>query len=712
MTFGTLNMQMKQPDEGFEDILRKCDILCLQEVTPSCVEDLLQIARSYGYEVATAMGRGSVGAEPFDVCMLLNTTTIRKLRMSVSPLTPDSPRRLLAVQIQLCDNGAVIAVGTVHLTASPEGQTQRLAELKSALSTLGALQVDGHFLVGDINMQKDEDATTTDDFWAWNDARQCAGRDPSNAGTFCPEYLDCKTDVRVEQWRFDRILFRAQDCWRESEMARQEVGRITTVKLCDKSFAVDFNAAPSDHAFVQASFAVVAGVVTEGKVLQERLQVLRPGLGPQGCRRPGAKEKCGQQRQGQIISGKDYEKARILPGAGAILEDPRRKALYRLYTRRNCHHLNMHDPLKAMGLVANVDDQVVLTCQAAVNYLTKYMGKLGGGHSGSGRIGGLIDDIVCRMRGTDTMTVSSLLSKLFIHAAVPDDICSLEAWHLLWALPRAMSSRHVTTLNAKDAIVPFNAVNIIEGGTAEDQATQTTKLGQYLQRCQVSLSSPLHTDMVGRMSMSQFFARVDRRGYRHKSCGLRVKSNIVKEKLFLQLDLRKRGVADMARQCLRLHKPFACASDDPMLLSDFDAIEQLQAFMQQPQCPVWLKRRFARHNRVKRQSAAGSQSVVAAVRSCNAGIATSQPVFLTLGDTAVSEEQNLDAQNPMVDVGFEELAALKHNLKVALRIYAALQNSRCFACRKIVTKEARRSSGLSYYKYALCADCFHALHGT
>ena len=70
MTFGTLNMQMKQPDEGFEDILRKCDILCLQEVTPSCVEDLLQIARSYGYEVATAMGRGSVGAEPFDVCML------------------------------------------------------------------------------------------------------------------------------------------------------------------------------------------------------------------------------------------------------------------------------------------------------------------------------------------------------------------------------------------------------------------------------------------------------------------------------------------------------------------------------------------------------------------------------------------------------------------------------------------------------------------
>ena len=35
VTFGTLNMQVKNPEEGFQDILSKCDILCLQEVTPS-----------------------------------------------------------------------------------------------------------------------------------------------------------------------------------------------------------------------------------------------------------------------------------------------------------------------------------------------------------------------------------------------------------------------------------------------------------------------------------------------------------------------------------------------------------------------------------------------------------------------------------------------------------------------------------------------------
>ena len=48
-------------------------------------------------------------------------------------------------------------------------------------------------------------------------------------------------------------------------------------------------------------------------------------------------------------------------------------------------------------MVANVDDQVVLTVQAAVNYLTKYLGKIGGGQTASGRIGTLIDDIVCRL---------------------------------------------------------------------------------------------------------------------------------------------------------------------------------------------------------------------------------------------------------------------------------------------------------------------------
>ena len=93
----------------------------------------------------------------------------------------------------------------------------------------------------------------------------------------------------------------------------------------------------------------------------------------------------------------------------------------------------------------------------------------------------------------------------------------------------------------------------------------------------------------------------------------------------------------MARQCLRLHKPFGTAAEDPMSLSDFDAIEQLQAFIKQPQCPVWLLKRFARHNRVKRQSAAGTSGVVVAVQSGNTAIATSHPLASRLDDARVAE---------------------------------------------------------------------------
>ena len=75
----------------------------------------------------------------------------------------------------------------------------------------------------------------------------------------------------------------------------------------------------------------------------------------------------------------------------------------------------------------------------------------------------------------------------------------------------------------------------------------------------------------------------------------------------------------------------------------------------------------------------------------------------------VEEEQALESQNPMVDVGFEEMAALKHSLKIALRVYAALQESPCFGCRRNITAEDRSNIGLGYYKYGLCHSCFQAL---
>lgn len=99
------------------------------------------------------------------------------------------------------------------------------------------------------------------------------------------------------------------------------------------------------------------------------------------------------------------------------------------------------------------------------------------------------------------------------------------------------------------------------------------------------------------MSLFQFVSRVDRRG---KSLHLRAKSNIVKEKPFLRLDARRREAGGMARMCLRLHRPFKAEAEDPVKLEDAVAVEQLHDFVPSATCPVWLKKRYAKHNRVKK----------------------------------------------------------------------------------------------------------------
>ena len=371
--------------------------------------------------------------------------------------------------------------------------------------------------------------------------------------------------------------------------------QMQSVSLVRNSFERIWGVGMSDHACISSRFLVKAGAVVDQLPQAEYLRVVRPGLGPKVARRPAEHESCAHKMQSLPFCSKDYEKARMPPGSAVILEDSRRKGLYRLYTRRNCHHVNTHDPLKAIGLVANVDDQVVLTIQAAINYLTKYMGKLGTGHTATSRIGGLLDDILCRMHDHETMTVTSLLSKLFIHTAVPDQICSLEAWHILFDFPRVLSSRFFVNLNAKEQPV-LKDLQAIQTGGENTTVTRQTKLDIYVQRLQnANFGSNLTPEKVQQMSLAQFVGRVDRRG---RNLSLRKKHAIVKEKPYLHLDSRRPNAGDMARYALRLHRPFVARADDPGVLSDKDAIEQLHAFVESAQCPFWLKQRFRRQNKV------------------------------------------------------------------------------------------------------------------
>ena len=172
------------------------------------------------------------------------------------------------------------------------------------------------------------------------------------------------------------------------------------------------------------------------------------------ARRPTKTEACAkvephtERREGGPLyyCGKHFEKPRVRVGDAAILEDERRPGLWRLHLPRNCAHVNGRLVALAMALGANTDCQPVLTAKGVADYVSKYITKYGAGMSVTSRISSLLDDIVSRCN-TETLTIASLLSKAFIATAVPDALCGLEAWHILWELPRTVCSRYFKSLN-------------------------------------------------------------------------------------------------------------------------------------------------------------------------------------------------------------------------------------------------------------------------
>ena len=288
------------------------------------------------------------------------------------------------------------------------------------------------------------------------------------------------------------------------------------------------------------------------------------------------------------------------------------------------------------------------------NYLTKYMGKLGTGHTATSRIGRLLDDILCRMQDHDTMTVTSLLSKLFIHTAVPDQICSLEAWHILHDFPRVLSSRFFVNLNAKEHL-KLKQLETIQAGAEETTVTRQTKCDIYAKRLENhEFGEKLNAEKVRKMSWAQFVARVDRRG---KKFSLRKKQAIVKEKPYLNLDSKRPNAGDMARYALRLHRSFGSSTADPLALSDTDAVEQLHSFVESALCPMWLKQRFRRQNKVKKV-----KKVVASIAPANAESGDGGDVAL-LPVSAGNAQQASDVTLPSVGASNDSTTSKKKNCR-------------------------------------------------
>ena len=240
--------------------------------------------------------------------------------------------------------------------------------------------------------------------------------------------------------RFDRILFRRE---RPCETNLFEGG----FQLIDRS--------QSDHHAVSCSLRMPAEDLSgeirppPGVAFPLR-RGMRGRVGNHGvCRRPTKCQACAKVEPSTAhdsggptyYCSKCFEKPRIPADEAALIEDERRRNLWRLCQPRNSPYVNGYIPNLAIFLLANMDAQPVVTVKGAADYVAKYISKYGAGQSVNARIGSLLDDIITKLPEGKKTTVSSILAKAFVATSVPDSLCALEAWHVIWDLRRVICSR-------------------------------------------------------------------------------------------------------------------------------------------------------------------------------------------------------------------------------------------------------------------------------
>ena len=252
-------------------------------------------------------------------------------------------------------------------------------------------------------------------------------------------------------------------------------------------------------------------------------------------------------------------------------------------------------------LCANVDGQIVTTQKGAADYVAKYISKYGTGQSVNARIGSLIDDIITKIPESRKATIASVMAKAFIATAVPDTLCSLDAWHILFGLNRVVCSRGFTSLQS-DQERALRSIGLPCAAKQEDDEQPKTlarkfHVERYLDRYGEKYLGPgLSVEWLEACSLARFVAEVDEHG---GNLLRRTTPKIVKVTPYINLDMGGAHAPRMARMALRNHRPFQSADDDPLYIrEDAEAVRQLEEFVRSSACPRWMQARFALHNRV------------------------------------------------------------------------------------------------------------------
>ena len=204
-------------------------------------------------------------------------------------------------------------------------------------------------------------------------------------------------------------------------------------------------------------------------------------LGPPSKEQPCAAVDNEHSAKEKITCNKLYPRKAIEPGTEEIAEDPRRRDLYRLWLARNCNFLNNYVPIILLGMCSNMDFQATLTCDAVIEYMTKYMTKAGQGslvrvmeHSFS----------LCIEKARENMQGSgSAVLRWFNLQSITEVKSQLEAMHLLFGTPRFVCSREFRHLYLNSEIRQMKSKKQIDEADSKTEGI-TTKSGAevYVER--------------------------------------------------------------------------------------------------------------------------------------------------------------------------------------------------------------------------------------
>ena len=208
---------------------------------------------------------------------------------------------------------------------------------------------------------------------------------------------------------------------------------------------------------------------------------------------PSAHQSCAAEDKGRIYCNKLYPRQLVHPGKTEIMEDPRRRELFRLWLGRNCHFLNNFVPIILLAMLSNCDFQATLTKDAVIEYMTKYMTK-----SGQGSLVKVMEQSfsLCLEKARDKQQGSgAAMLKWFNVQSITEVKSQLETMHLIFAAPRYICSRDFSDLWLRSDMRKIKSPqDIAQAADSSDKLVTESELEKYWGR--LSWSLPHEQDLL------------------------------------------------------------------------------------------------------------------------------------------------------------------------------------------------------------------------